>query len=163
MHHMMIVSLFFLDVLRNVGSSPIISSSSSLFGGSSNQSPVGGTPIQLSNCSTQPPTTSSSLQQNNSQLQHTTYVDQRGRSTLIKPTTPARELPVQMYEFPYRNIGSQQNCQFVIILFCIMLQCIIELLVFSYASIVISNGSCYFFPKSKMILRMVSARCDILY
>ena len=93
MHHIMIVSLFFLDVLRNVGSSPIISSSSSLFGGSSNQSPVGGTPIQLSNCSTQPPTTSS-LQQNNSQLQHTTYVDQRGRSTLIKPTTPARELPV---------------------------------------------------------------------
>ena len=85
--------LFFLDVLRNVGSSPIISSSSSLFGGSSNQSPVGGTPIQLSNCSTQPPTTSS-LQQNNNQLQHTTYVDQRGRSTLIKPTTPARELPV---------------------------------------------------------------------
>jgi hypothetical protein len=83
------------DVLRNVGSSPIISSSSSLFGGSSNQSPVGGsTPIQLSNCSTQPPTTSSSLQQSNSQLQHTTYVDQRGRSTLIKPTTPARELPV---------------------------------------------------------------------
>ena len=155
MHHVMTVSLFFLDVLRNVGSSPIISSSSSLFGGSSNQSPVGGTPIQLSNCSTQPPTTSSSLQQNNSQLQHTTYVDQRGRSTLIKPTTPARELPVQMYEFPYRNIGSQQNCQFVIILFCIMLQCIIELLVFSYASIVISNGSCYFFPKSKMILRMV--------
>ena len=94
MHHMMIKSLFFLDVLRNVGSSPIISSSSSLFGGSSNQSPVGGTPIQLSNCSTQPPTTSSSLQQNNSQLQHTTYVDQRGRSTLIKPATPARELPV---------------------------------------------------------------------
>ena len=95
MQHIMIVSLFFLDVLRNVGSSPIISSSSSLFGGSSNQSPVGGTPIQLSNCSTQPPTTSSSLQQNNSQLQqHTTYVDQRGRSTLIKPTTPARELPV---------------------------------------------------------------------
>ena len=93
MHHVMTVSLFFLDVLRNVGSSPIISSSSSLFGGSSNQSPVGGTPIQLSNCSTQPPTTSS-LQQNNSQLQHTTYVDQRGRSTLIKPTTPARELPV---------------------------------------------------------------------
>ena len=95
MHHVMTVSLFFLDVLRNVGSSPIISSSSSLFGGSSNQSPVGGTPIQLSNCSTQPPTTSSSLQQNNSQLQQrTTYVDQRGRSTLIKPTTPARELPV---------------------------------------------------------------------
>ena len=156
MNHMIIVFLFFLDVLRNVGSSPIISSSSSLFGGSSNQSPVGGTPIQLSNCSTQPPTTSSSLQQNNSQLQqHTTYVDQRGRSTLIKPTTPARELPVQMYEFPYRNICSQQNCQLVIILFCIMLQCIIELLVFSYASIVISNGSCYFFPKSKMILRMV--------
>ena len=92
----MTVSLFFLDVLRNVGSSPIISSSSSLFGGSSNQSPVGGgTPIQLSNCSPQPSTTSSSLQQNNSQLQqHTTYVDQRGRSTLIKPTTPARELPV---------------------------------------------------------------------
>ena len=130
MNHMMIVFLFFLDVLRNVGSSPIISSSSSLFGGSSNQSPVGGTPIQLSNCSTQPPTTSS-LQQNNSQLQHTTYVDQRGRSTLIKPTTPARELPVQMYEFPYRNICSQQNCQLVIILFCIMLQCIIELLVFA--------------------------------
>ena len=155
MNHMIIVFLFFLDVLRNVGSSPIISSSSSLFGGSSNQSPVGGTPIQLSNCSTQPPTTSSSLQQSNSQLQHTTYVDQRGRSTLIKPTTPARELPVQMYEFPYMNIGSQQNCQLVIILFCIMLQCIIELLVFSYASIVISNGSCYFFPKSKMILRMV--------
>ena len=130
MNHMMIVFLFFLDVLRNVGSSPIISSSSSLFGGSSNQSPVGGTPIQLSNCSTQPPTTSSP-QQNNSQLQHTTYVDQRGRSTLIKPTTPARELPVQMYEFPYRNICSQQNCQLVIILFCIMLQCIIELLVFA--------------------------------
>ena len=80
------------DVLRNVGSSSIISSSSSLFGGSSNQSPVSGTPIQqLSNCASQPTT---SLQQNNGQLQHSTYVDQRGRSTLIKPVTPARELPV---------------------------------------------------------------------
>ena len=79
------------DILRNVGSSSIISSSSSLFGGSSNQSPVSGTPIQLSNCATQPIT---SLQQNNGQLQHSTYVDQRGRSTLIKPATPARELPV---------------------------------------------------------------------
>ena len=85
-------------MVRNVGNNSIISSSSSLFGGSSNQSPVSGTPIQLSNCVTQPiMNTTSSIQQpqNNGQLQqHSTYVDQRGRSQLIKPATPARELPV---------------------------------------------------------------------
>ena len=74
------------------------SSSSSLFGGSSNQSPVSGTPILLSNNVNQPinsTTSNITQQQNNGQLQqHSTYVDQRGRSQLIKPATPARELPV---------------------------------------------------------------------
>ena len=83
------------DVVRNMGTN---SSSSSLFGGSSNQSPVSGTPIQLSNCVNQPINSTASniiQQQNNGQLQqHSTYVDQRGRSQLIKPATPARELPV---------------------------------------------------------------------
>ena len=90
--------VLFSDMVRNVGNNSAISSSSSLFGGSSNQSPVSGTPIQLSNCVNQPITSTTSTviqQQNNGQLQqHSTYVDQRGRSQLIKPVTPARELPV---------------------------------------------------------------------
>ena len=85
----------FLDIVQNMGTN---SSSSCLFGGSSNQSPVSGTPIQLSNCVNQPITSTTSTviqQQNNGQLQqHSTYVDQRVRSQLIKPATPARELPV---------------------------------------------------------------------
>ena len=55
-----------------------------IFGGSSNQSPVSGTPILLSNSVNQPvnSTTSNIIQQQiNGQLQqHSTYVDQRGRS-----------------------------------------------------------------------------------
>ena len=83
---------FFPDVSKTTGSNSIISPSSSLFGGSLNHSPVPSTPIPLSNCV---PEAATSLQQSNGgQLHHSSYVDQRGRSTLINPTTPARELPV---------------------------------------------------------------------